>query len=260
MIILIKFTNSNHLACIRYTLALIYTIEQATEIFARGFCTLKSRTHPYIPEKVVDLWVCKDGPGRKDLRKIEVLSPNLGAKACVEQIHDLALGWHFVCEISPMDVDLARVKADYKSLGYRAMSTESMMVHDLKEIPEFTSDPAPRLVREKDFKAIKQVASHARMAENGTEKFCIWDESRDYGWVTNVPIGKAAWIGDLYVFDDVRGRGYGKALMSTILGAQKDQGFEQSVLLASSAGMNVYPKLRFTKIGTLQLFCPVKRN
>ena len=45
-------------------------MQQAMEVFARGFAFTRSFTHPYLPERVGDLWVVRDGPRKKvDFRR-----------------------------------------------------------------------------------------------------------------------------------------------------------------------------------------------
>ena len=37
-------------------------MQQAMEVFARGFAFTRSFTHPYLPDRVGDLWAVRDGP------------------------------------------------------------------------------------------------------------------------------------------------------------------------------------------------------
>ncbi len=233
------------------------TLERAIEVFATGFTAVKSLPHPYICERIDGLWVMRDGPGRKVPRKIEVIVAGLPSSIAVERVQRLDLGRHFLCNVSPLSEDLDTIKREFKSLGYRAMSTEWMSFHNLKNIPKFESEPQVRLVpTQADADLIPQLANQKIKLVPGASQFCIWDGKRDYGWVRSIPAGKDAWVADLFVRNDVRGRGYGRALMSSLLQSDRDRGAEASVLLGGSAGTRLYPHLGYEMIGVLQVFGP----
>ncbi len=237
------------------------TVGAAVEVFVTAFCQLKSRTHPYVPEKVDGLWIMRDGPGRKVPRKIEIASVDLPPEETARRIKKQGIGWHFLCEIHPLEADYEGIRLKYKSLGYRAVSTEWLFIHHLKNIPEYESLPPVRqLLTPEAVNAVPQRARHKRKLLDGTRKYAIWDEETDYGWVTSVPVGKAAWAAALYVHADARGRGFGRALMSRLLLDDKASGTETSVLLASSDGARLYPYLGYEKIAILQMFCPASRE
>lgn len=72
----------------------------------------------------------------------------------------------------------------------------------------------------------------------------------------SVRIGNAAWVADLNVLPASRRRGYGGALMRTLLADDARLGVRTRVLLASGAGAKLYPLLGHERIGPLQLFSP----
>jgi len=238
-----------------------FSIPEAIEVFVHAFSEGKSRTYPYVATKIGDLWVMRDTPDRKNARKIEVISHGVEPEVAVKTIQDANIGWHFLCEIHHPEDDFDAIRAKYKSLGYKAVSTEWLFVHDLQDIPIYESDPPVRQVpNQAALDAIPQRGKHKRKLRPGIRHFTIWDDDQDYGWVYSIPYKESAWVGDLHVHEIDRGRGYGRALMSKLLQTDRDLGVKQSVLLASSDGARLYPHLGYQKIGILQMFCPAKRT
>lgn len=236
------------------------SIPDAIEVFVYGFCHAKSQTYPYVSSRVGDLWVMRDTPGRKSERKVEVISHGVSPENVVHTIQESGIGWHFLCDIHDETEDFQDKRDLYKSLGYRAMGTEWLFAHDMGDIPVFNSDPPVRQITDQEaLKQINQVASQPQKLRAGTRKFSVWDDNRDFGWVTSIPFQDSAWVSDLYVHKELRGQGYGKALMSKLLQVDRDHGVKQSVLLSSSDGARVYPHLGYQQIGVLQMFCPIKR-
>jgi GNAT superfamily N-acetyltransferase len=93
----------------------------------------------------------------------------------------------------------------------------------------------------------------------GARLYGIFDAIRDYGWVTSLACGPDAWTSDLFVYEEFRGRGYGRALMSRMLSDDKATGVCANVLVASAAGARLYPHLGYRNIATPQVFCPRER-
>ena len=59
-------------------------MQQAMEVFARGFAFTRSFTHPYLPERVGDLWVVRDGPRKKgDFRREEWIAQGVTPRKVV---------------------------------------------------------------------------------------------------------------------------------------------------------------------------------
>lgn len=237
------------------------TLERAVEVFVQAFSAGKSRTYPYVVTRPDPwLWVMQDTPARKDSRKVEAVSVSGNPERTVERIRGLGLAWHFVCEIHSDASDFDRIRAEYKALGYRAVSTEWLFVHDLMELP--TANPIYQVVpifSAVDLDGIPQAAYQKRRLLPGTTMFSVHTESLDLGWVTHVPVGTDSWVSDLWVQPEHRGRGIGRALMTSLLHHAKSRGDESSILLASSDGAQLYPKLGYQQIAILQLFCPAKR-
>jgi GNAT superfamily N-acetyltransferase len=236
-------------------------LDSAIEVFVSAFSMLKSRTYPYVGTKVEDLWVMQDHPPRKKSRKIEVIATEIEPASAIEQVKRAELGWHFMCHIHQDDANFDSIRAEYKAAGYRAMSREIMFTHDLVDIPIFEAETPVVLVETiEQLKSIPQQADHSRNWYDATRLYCAHDDKQDFGWVRSVPVGEDSWVSDLYVHAIDRKRGYGRALMSSLLQGDKAAGVRRSVLLASSDGARLYPHLGYKKIATLQMFCPSTRT
>jgi predicted GNAT family acetyltransferase len=220
----------------------------------------KGRFRPSIKEQVDGLLVIKDGPSKKPARKTEVLASGLAPAEVVERLGAADVGWHFVHHMVESDEEAPVVKAAYKEVRYRTMFTTWVFVHDMGSVPRFESEPPARLIRDQaQMDSVNQVASQKVKLRPGLRQFAVYDDARDYGWVTDIPIGDAAWVSNLYVHSEFRGRGFGRSLMSALLACDKEAGVTASVLLASMAGARLYPHLGYRQIGVMQTFCPMDR-
>ena len=239
----------------------IISIPDAIEVFVHGFSYGKSRTYPYKPRKVGPLWVMRDDPPRKKERKIEIISHGVAPENAIETIKEAGIGWHFLCEIHHPEDDFQAIRDQYKALGYKALSTEWLFVHDLQDIQIHESTPPVRLVTDDEaMQEISRLRLKSRKLMPGTRQFATWDTTNYFGRVTSIPYNDSAWVADLYVEAQHRGKGYGRALMSRLLQTDREHGIKQSVLLASTDGARLYPHLGYEQIGVLQMFCPSKRT
>lgn len=237
------------------------TIREALDVFTRGFCVTKSVASPYVVRHEHGLWIMSDGPGRKrPPRKTEIATTGLDPSQVIATIRELQIGWHFLCHVHELGVDAGELRSAYKDQGYRSLGSEGLFVHDLKHIPIFSSDPAPKIVRDQqEANSIPRIAAQPNRVIPNTRLHICWDEQTDYGWVTSIPVESSSWVSGLYVHARFRNRGFGRSLMSALLQSDRENGIKQSVLLASAAGERLYPHLGYQKLGVLQMFCPVKR-
>jgi len=207
------------------------------------------------------IWVLRDEPPRKRGRKTEIFACGTDPRSTVEAAERARIGWHFLCDVVGPDEDLKARRAAFKALGYRAIATEWAYAHDSREIPVFDSDPPVRIVTSAgEFATIPVGAWRPRRWNPSVTQFAIWTEQDAYGWVHSQLVGDDAWVGDLYVPEEHRRHGYGRALMSALLRHDRDRGVRSSVLLASSAGSHLYPQLGYQLVGVLQMFCPRDRE
>jgi GNAT superfamily N-acetyltransferase len=210
----------------------------------------------------------RDAPPRARPRKVEVVAHGTAPGEVVRTIREAELGWHFVCHLHEDEGEFAAVREGYKAQGYRALETEWMFAHDLDAVPALASDPPVRRVRAAaDAERLRAVSRSRpiRREHLGAEPapqrlYAAMDERAVYGWVSSIAVGSRAWVADLFVRPEQRGRGFGRALMSALLADDRAHGVESSVLLASSDGARLYPHLGYRRLGVLQIFCPVRRG
>lgn len=238
------------------------TVEDAVKVFVEAFSKEKSRTYPYVATQLEPwLWILQDTPDRKKARKREVISLSGDPEKTIAKIAQAGIGWHFVCEIHSPDTNFEQIRADYKKLGYRAISTEWLFVHSLANLPPKSGAVNVIKIETPEVMAtIPQTASQKRTLMEGTTKFAIHDGSEDLGWVTHIPMLGSNWVSSLWVRPEHRGQGFGRALMTELLHHAKAQGDRASVLLATADGAKLYPKVGYEQIAVLQMFCPVSRD
>lgn len=229
-------------------------------VFVIAFCRGKSVYHPYVPRRIGGLWVLEDGPGRRRPRKSEVIAHGLTPEQVVRRIRDGRVGWHFLCHaITPGEISGGELRSRYRALGYRSLGSEGMFAHRLTDIPEFVSNPPVRRIESAaQLDAMYSGEGRRRCWRDDARLYGIWDDRTDYGWVYSTPVERDAFVSDLFVGEECRRRGFGSALMSRLLRDDRDTGVEFSVLLASRAGTELYPRLGYQNLGTLEIFCPVR--
>lgn len=235
------------------------TLHQAIEVSIHGFAAGKSLYYPYAVRSLHGLYHLADCPPRKDSRKEEVFAVDRSPEEVVAVLREAGLGWHFLCDVAPVDADPKERKAAYKALGYRAMATEWVFAHDLRDIPAFESEPPARWVRSpEEWAGIPQHTRQKRKWVDGFRQYGAWDAAGSYGWAESRPHGAHAYTADVYVHPEHRGRGLGRALMSRLLRDDREQGLQGNALIASTAGARLYPHLGYRLLGTMQMFCPAR--
>lgn len=237
------------------------TLEQAIEVSLYGFAAGKSLFYPYAVSRIDGLYHLHDSPARKNARKEEVFAVDLPPGEVAESLRRAGIAWHFLCDAASVGADLKQRKADYKALGYRAMATEWIFFHDLREIPLYECDPPVRqLQTAEEWGTIPQDTNQKRKWVEAFRQYAIWDDAAAYGWAESRPHGRYGYTADLHVRESHRGKGFGRALMSRLLRDDRDLGLEANALIASTAGARLYPHLGYQLLGTLQMFCPVNRR
>lgn len=236
------------------------TLEAAVEVFVMAFSRAKSRHGPYTAVRQGQVWVLQDQPGtRRSPRKAEVVATEADPCDVVRAVKDSGVGWHFVVHVG--NEAAASLRAAYKSLGYRALASETLFVHDLADVPVLESDPPVRRVGSQgELASVPQRARQPRRFWPGDDLYGVWDDQTDHGWVERIIDGDHSYPSALHVHESSRGRGYGRALMSRLLQDDREQGLQASVLVASTAGARLYPHLGYREIAKLQLFSPLKRS
>src|SRR5215469_13972392 len=124
-------------------------IEFAIEVFVRGHAAGRSRTFPYEVTRVGPLWVMRDAPRKnpRDYRKEEWIAHDAEPKKVDAIARKHTRGHFFVCAMIAEGEPDAPVRAAYKALGYRLLTTEGVFIQPLKRIPGPSSSVSIERVR-----------------------------------------------------------------------------------------------------------------
>ena len=223
------------------------------------------------PREVVDLGpvrVIRDAPGRKrDPRRQSIIISGVDpdkALAAIDKYEPL----HWALSvIEPMSADHDQIKATYKSKGYRLLIRFPFFVRSLAKQLDVPHRFA--IERVADLKLVDALSKakgrkmhHERYQPGDTpiRMYAAVVEGKPRGWVTSCrATDKANWVSDLYVLEEHRGKKIGEQLLRRMLEEDKLYGVKNSVLLSSSDGANLYPRLGYEQIGLMQIFTPLRR-
>lgn len=240
-------------------------IEEAVEVFVRGFSSTKCFTHPYVAERLDGIWVMRDAARRraKEYRKEEWITYG-GIPSTVDSVaRRYTRGRFFIGAVCELGQAIEELRDAYKALGYRLLKTEPFFVHRLKRIAKTAA--AVRLERVKTTELAERLGKAMRARPIGMEhlgdgapfrQYVALDQEELVGWVRSVVAGASTWCSNMYVRLSHRRRGIGKALLALMLREDREHGAKTSVLLASHAGALLYPKVGYERIGTLLMFAP----
>ncbi len=163
--------------------------------------------------------------------------------------------------MSPND-DQGSLKAAYKGAGYRMLSTEEFFVRDLSKPIADSVIEIRRVTTLEDAECVAKAARSRQILPEllgGSEVrlYCVWKGGVPAGWVRSIHLRpESTWASNLFVPARFRRKGFGSALMTTMLQDDLRTGAKYSVLLASSAGAKLYPQLGYDRIGRLMLLSP----
>ncbi len=242
-------------------------IAKAIEVFARGFTFTRTFTHPFVPERIGPAWAVRDTPRKSGhYRSEEWIAYDRPAAEIDRLARKHTRGRFGICAIVAAGESDESLRADYKKLGYRLVTTEPMMVHPLKRIPKFSSPAKIVRVITQDAadKLAKAVGSRQILPEHLTpgarlRQYAAMIDDQFVGWVRSITVDDATWCSNMHVVPKFRRRGIGKAMMSQMLRDDRAAGAKSSVLLASHAGAMLYPVVGYQRIATLLMFKPKRQ-
>ena len=241
-------------------------LHHAIEVFARGFCFTRSLTHPYLAERVGQIWVVRDAPRKRgEYRREEWIAYGVTPEEIDETACKHTRGRFAVCAIYGVNESDQLLREGFKALNYRLGGTESIMVHELKRIPRFDSSVEILRVTTADLaervnKAARsrQVLSEHLAKDSPLRQYVALVDDKPVGWVRSIDVEQATWCSDMYVMPEFRRRGIARAMMAQMLRDDRAHGSKLAVLTASHAGAKLYPIVGYKQIGTLMLYTPKK--
>jgi GNAT superfamily N-acetyltransferase len=244
------------------------TIDDAIEVFAHGFAFVRSFSHPYVPERIhPGIWVLRDAERKRGYyRNEEYVARGVEPEEVLQAALAATRGRYKISMIRAADEPDAEIRAGFKALGCRLMTTEGFFVHPLDNLTPVDS-PA-EIVRvttreEADLLTTATLRRHILPKHLDAEpapirQYMALIEGRPVGWVGSVPVCGATWCTSMYVQPLHRRRGIARALVTRMLMDDRDSGASASVLLASHTGAKLYPVLGYEQIGELLMYNPPK--
>src|SRR5262245_12818733 len=199
----------------------------------------------------------------RDYRKEEWVAYGVPAREVDAAARKMTRGRFFVCAVRSMEDPEETLRASYKDLGYRLLSTEPLFVHRLKKIPRAENSIAIERVTTPEMAIRFGKATRTRpipaeklVKDALFRQFVAVDGKKLVGWVKSVDADDSTWCSNMYVAPSHRRRGIGSALLCHMLNDDRRRGFKQSVLLSSHTGALVYPRVGYEQIGLLYIFAP----
>ena len=241
-------------------------LQHAIEVFARGFCFTRSFTHPYLAERIGEIWVVRDTPRtRGDYRREEWIAHGVRPERIDETARKHTRGRYAVCAIHGVNESDQPLREGFKALNYRLGGTEPIMVHGLKRIPRFVASVEIARVTTTDLAERVNTAARSRQVlpehlgkESPLRQYAALVDGNPVGWVRSIDVERATWCADMYVIPKFRRRGIARAMMAQMLRDDRTNGSKLAVLTASHAGAKLYPLVGYSQIGTLMLYTPKK--
>lgn len=242
-------------------------LASAIDVFTQGFAAVRSRTHPFLVERIGTIWRLQDGPRRSSdhQRRREIIALWGDPAKIANLARSSSDGPHTLGIVHDGQGRREEVEEAYKALGYRYIIHEPFFVRTLPPAPRGRAPLPVKRVRSVD--VARKVAKAARSRQIAEENlgndeadwrlFAAMDGGVPVGWVSSIRTRPdAAWVSNLYVERSHRNLGLGASLMRTMLRDDLSRGIRYSVLLASQAGARLYRRLGYDQIGTLQMFTP----
>ena len=243
--------------------------QAVVEAFARGMASGRGLTHPVETMTLGPVWLSRDSPPRRRDPRLEHFTiGDVEPAAALETIRAYNPTRWALCVIDPWDADHAKVKAAYKSAGYRQITHFPLYCLDLKSLTPLPSGfRLVRVITTREADAIAKVAGRRQirpdqLVEDDTQVrlYAAFDGDRVTGYVRSLYAGESArWVSNLFVVESERRKGIGAAVMNEMLADDLRYGYRYSVLTATQEGSKLYERLGYLKAGLLQVFTPIKR-
>lgn len=243
-------------------------IQTAIETFVRGFTFTRSYTHPYLGDQVEGVWVMRDAERKRgDYRNEEWIAygRDPGELDAIAKRH--TRGRYVINVLRAMDEPDEQIRGAFKSLGYRLLVTEALMVNPLDGL-EATEGPLQirRVATQADAEILHRATRKRQILPRHLtddpppiRQYMALDGEIPVGWASSIVIGETTWCSNVFVKESHRRRGIARSLLTRLLLDDRAAGATASVLLASHAGAKLYPVVGYKQIGELLMFAPPRR-
>lgn len=242
------------------------SMDEAIEVFVRGFAFTRTFTFPYLAEQVHEgVWALRDAlRARGNYRTEEYVAHGVDAVTLDAVARRNTRGRYRICTIRAVDESDERMRSEFKSLGYRLMTTEALMVHGLQQIESVDAPmDIKRVTTIEEGEALAKTArsrqilpEYIQAEQTPMRQYVAMDNREIVGWVGSVVTCGCAWCTNMFVMPGYRRRGIAKALMTKMLQDDRSAGAKANVLLASHAGAMLYPTVGYEQRGELLAYVP----
>lgn len=239
-------------------------IEAAVETFARGYAFARSIPHPYLAVPMDRYWRLHDAPRSRDrYRNEEWIGYDAEPAHLATAARDGSSSRYVVSAITPAQRADEALRSSYRSLGFRLLGTEPMMIHRLTRIPRPHS-PATiervtttNLLQQLNRQARKRQLLPKHLEPDSTAaQYVALVDGAIVGWVQSITVGEMTWCSNMFVAPPHRRQGIASDLVTRMLRDDRKRGAVASVLQASSAGTPLYRTLGYRQIATTLLVAP----
>jgi GNAT superfamily N-acetyltransferase len=239
-------------------------IETAIEVFVRAFTLVRSRTHPYLLDRVEGIWRMHDAPRKRNVRSEGFVAIDIPPERIHEIVSRHATDSYHICVVRRVRESDRAIRSGFRALGYRLITTEPLFVNALASVPEFSSSlPVRRVTTIEEAEALRAAArrrqipaEHLGVENAPVRQYVAVEDEAPIGWVQSISTLGATWCANLFVKPEYRRRGVARALLSKMLADDRDFGSSASVLLSSRAGALLYPAVGYVRIGELLAYSP----
>lgn len=175
-------------------------------------------------------------------------------------------GWHFLGVVARPD-EVREVRAEYRGLGYRCLSSFGLWAHDLGAVlPQPGAVAVRAATNAADLEAVRKIAGRRQATlahlEGDPPPIRLHMAEVDgalVGYVRAIQTDGGGWASNLFVRPEHRGCGHGSALMATLLRGHGEDGLPGSALLANAEGERMYARVGYARLATYLTFCPLER-
>jgi GNAT superfamily N-acetyltransferase len=248
------------------------TIPQTIDVLCAAWAINNNITAPSEVVRFGPLWIVRDAnakPGKA--RAEEIIAWGVSPTDTMRAVKDYAPPDKYLLEpLIKLDDDIDAINGEYKSLGYKAMSTETLFVCPLRDRKAIPSKWAIHRVANMDEmrRVTTEVLGRARRKLRPQDLTDVRPVMRMYyaqvdGRAVAVarslmPRRGVSWMHGVHTVEAYRRQGIATALINQVLADDAVLGSKHSALLATPAGAKLYPLLGFQSRAVLQLYAPTR--
>ena len=243
------------------------SIDRCIEVFAKGLAFTRSFTKPCIASEIEGAWWLRDDPSlRVRQRNDEWITPfSIDAGILDRLARESTKGGFTVSAVTTNAEEEVLLRARFRKLGYRLWRTEPLMTRSTVKTPRIETIANVRLVE------TNAIPSRRTNAQGGsTISGNLWKGSpvrchvamlhdQVAGWARSISVNDSSWCDSMFVEPEFRRRGIGRALVVTMLRADRAAGLMASVLAARHTGAKLYSTVGYQTAGAVLVLTPAKR-